>query len=59
MRLPLERQLSEDKWDSAEAYMKENPNERVFEVATRGHHVYLLVRLKSGRLLRIHTVDEM
>ncbi len=59
MRLPLERQLSEDKWESAETYMKANPTERVFEVATIGRHVYLLVRLASGRLLRIHAVDEM
>jgi hypothetical protein len=59
MRLPLERQLSEDKWSSAEAYMNANPSERVFEVATLGRHVYMLVRLKSGRLLRVHAVDEM
>ena len=59
MRLPLERQLSEDKWESAEAFLTSNPHERVVEVATMGHHTYLLVRLRSGRLVRIHAVDEM
>jgi len=55
----LERQITEGKWEDAEAYMKEHPESRVVEVATIGVHIYLLVRTKKGRILRIHTTDEM
>ena len=57
--VPLERQLTEDKWKDAEEYMSAHPACSVFEVAVLGRHVYLLVRLSNGRVLRIHTIDEI
>lgn len=57
--IPLERQLTEDKWDDAERYMKKHPELRVMEVASVGIHVYVLVRFPSGRLMRVHVKDEM
>lgn len=55
----LERQITEGKWEDAEAYMNAHPECQVFEVAKLGIHLYLMVRTKKGRLLRIHATDEI
>lgn len=56
---PVERQLTESKWKDAEAYMETHPECQLIEVAMMPPHVYLLVRLSTGRLLRIHAKDEL
>lgn len=39
--------------------METHPECQLIEVAMMPPHVYLLVRLSTGRLLRIHAKDEL
>ena len=51
----LERQVNNDKWESSEEYLKNNPNlkEVVVEYIPR-EHLFKIVRDEQGNLVRLH-----
>lgn len=55
--IPLERQITNEKWEQAEQTLRENP--RMFETTVYiipGHHVYKVIRWETG-FMRLHGTE--
>ena len=52
---PLERQLTESKWDAAEASLRTNPDATQEDALLTPKHVYSVVRTPEGTFERVRT----
>lgn len=52
---PLERQLTEAKWDAAEASLRTNPDATQEDALLTPKHVYSVVRTPEGTFERVRT----
>jgi len=52
---PLERQLTEAKWDAAEASLRTNPDATQEDALLTPKHVYSVIRTPEGTFERVRT----